>query len=189
MHKYLKAEKKMPRKKSEIQDLILPPVSTPEEVKRTVERRSIHRGKILIEMADSLKFDKILEIINSFPFEKDFIHKRINELNIDKTSITRLDESNPPVKYAFYFCTPEYLMEHPGLVMYYRNMAMLSRKVMRGIGLPTDAYEDKNISPSPEIAIELTKYFNGIISKLVMVAKITPNRHLEIILASKSYVI
>ena len=68
--------------------------------------------------------------------------------------------------------------------MYYRNVAMLSRKVMRGIGLPTDVQEDGNIPPLQETATELAKYFNGIISNLILEAGVTQHSHLEIALSN-----
>ena len=159
-------------------------VSSPDEIKRAVERGAIHRGELLIKVIVSLRLDELLETIKLIPYDREVIHERRNEFNIDEAALIRLDGSNPPISYPFYFSTPEYLISHPSLIMYYRNVAMLSRKVMRGIRLPTDTYEDRGEAPSPGIANELARYFNGIISKLVTAAGITPNRHLEIALSN-----
>jgi len=159
-------------------------VSTPDEIKRAVERGAIHRGELLIKVIVSLRIDELLETVKSIQFDREVIHERREELNIDEAALVLLDRSNPPIKYPFYFSTPEFLTEHPALIMFYRNVAMLSRKVMRGIGLSTDAFEDRGETPSQEIAIELVRYFNGIISKLVTVAGVTSNRHLEIALSN-----
>jgi len=158
--------------------------STRDEIKRAVERGAIHRGELLIKVITSLKIDELLNTIKEIPCDPEDIYERRDELNIEKSALVQLNDANPPIPYPFYFSTPDYLIEHPELVMYYRNVAMLSRKVMRGIDLPTDAYEDKGTSPSQETARELVKYFNGIISKLVTVAGATPNRHLEIALSN-----
>lgn len=158
--------------------------STPEEIKRAVERGAIHRGELLIKVIVSLQIDDLLEIIKNIKYDREDIYEKREELNIDEAALTRLDNVDPPIGYLYYFATPASLTEHPNLIMYYRNVAMLSRKVMRGIGLSTDAYEDRNISPTPETALELARYFNGIVGKLVSVASLTPNRHLEIALSN-----
>lgn len=163
----------------------LPPfVSTTEEIRRAVERGAIHRGELLIKVIVSLRIDEKLEILRTLEYDKEDIHEKCSQLNIDQNALIRLDNNNPPIPYPFYFSTPEFLIEHPELVMYYRNVAMLSRKVMRGIGLPTDSQEDRNIPPSFDFAEELSRYFNGIVSKLVMVSKLSSNRHLEISLSN-----
>ena len=154
--------------------------STPDEIKRAVEKGAIHRGELLIKVIVSLRIDELLETIRVIPYDREEIYERRTELNIDEAALALLDNSNPPIRYPFYFSTPTYLIDHPDLIMYYRNIAMLSRKVMRGIWLPTDAYEDRGDSPSQETALELARYFNGIISKLVTIVGVTPNRHLEI---------
>lgn len=158
--------------------------STPDEIKHAVELGAIHRGELLIKVVVSLRIDELLETIRVIQYDREDIHERRVELNIDEVALTRLDNLNPPIRYPFYFSTPTFLIEHPDLIMYYRNVAMLSRKVMRSIQMSTDAYEDRAVSPSPETALELARYFNGIISKLITVARVTANRHLEIALSN-----
>lgn len=173
-------ETSMPRN-----DIQLPPfASTPDEIKRAVERGAIHRGELLIKIIVSLRIDEWLETIKAISYDREDIHERRAELNIDEAALAQLDNANPPIPYPFYFSTPTYLIEHPALIGYYRNVAMLSRKVMRGIGLSSDTYEDMGIAPSLDAALELTRYFNGIIGKLVTVAAVTPNRHVEMALSN-----
>jgi hypothetical protein len=158
--------------------------STQEEIKRAVERGAIHRGELLIKVIASMQLDKMIDTIQSIQYDIEDFFQRKEELNISEEVLETLSKTDPPIPYPFYFSMPEYLIEYPNLVMYYRNVAMLSRKVMRGIQLPTDAYEDKGISPSSETAKELTRYFNGIISKFVLASGVTPNRHFEIALSN-----
>lgn len=158
--------------------------STPEEIKRAVESGAIRRGSLLVKVIVSLRIDEILDTLNLIKYDKEDIYERRQELNIDEAALTCLDNANPPIAYPLYFATPEFIIDHPELVMYYRNIAMLSRKVMRGIGLPTDGQEDRGIPPSQEFASELAKYFNGIICKFVLETGVSRNRHLEILLSN-----
>lgn len=62
--------------------------------------------------------------------------------------------------------------------MYYRNVAMVSQKVMNDMGLSTIAYESGQIPPH-DIALDLAHHFNRIVSALVMTSTVQPQRHLE----------
>ncbi len=117
-------------------------------------------------------------------YDKEEICEGAAPLGIDVAALTLLDQADPPVPYPYYFCTPDYLIEHPRLVMYYRNVAMLSRKVMNGIGLGTDAYELNLVAPAAGTAAELAHYFNKIISELVKTGGVTPQRHIEMAFAN-----
>ena len=163
----------------------LPPfTSTLDEIRRAVQQGAIHKGDLLMKIIISMQFDEIIKIIEQINYDKEDIYERLSELNIDNAALKRLDEANPPIGYPLYFSSPSYLVEHPELVMYYRNVAMLSRKVMKGIGLNTEAYEDQSKPLTEEMALELSRHFNGIISKLVTIAGVTPNRHLEMALSN-----
>lgn len=163
----------------------LPPfASTPDEIKRAVERSAIRRGELLIEVIVSFRIDEILEMIRELSYDKEDIYERKDELNIDEAALALLDNTSQPTPYTLFFAIPEFLVDHPNLVMYYRNVAMLSQKVMRGIHLPTIAYEEMRARPSQNVALELSRYFNGIISKLVLMGGVTPSRHLEMALSN-----
>ena len=97
-----------------------------------------------------------------------------------------LDSDEPPIPYPYYFCTPDFLIEHPQLTFYYRNIAMLSSKVMRGLGLDTTPYENGE-TPTREDAIEIVKYLNEIVSGLLIeagAAGVTRNRHIQMVMAN-----
>jgi len=157
--------------------------STFGEIKRAVEQNAIARGSLLIKVIISLKLDNILEIIRSISksYDKEEIIQEANVLNIDLTALKILEEANPPIAYPYYFCTPQWLVENPGLFFYYRNVAMLSSKVMNGIGLSTKAFEESTEIPDFEYATEISKYLNGIISSLIKIGGVSTNRHLEML--------
>jgi hypothetical protein len=120
----------------------LPPfASTPEEIRRAVERNAIERGVLLMRVLVSLELDGLLDTIEQLAVESDReeIYESAAQLGIDVDALAILDNARPPISYPFYFCTSTYLVQHPQLVMYYRNVAMLSRKVMNGTQYPTRA--------------------------------------------------
>jgi hypothetical protein len=160
--------------------------STEEEVKRAVERNAIARGALLIKVIISLKLDSILEIIRAISksYDKEEIIQAANELNIDLAALRILDEANPPIAYPYYFCIPQWLVENPDLFFYYRNVAMLSTKVMNGIGLSTKAFEENSQIPDLDYASEIARYLNGIVSSLIEIGGVSVNRHLEMLLGN-----
>ncbi|MBM4431318.1 MAG: hypothetical protein FJ026_13395 [Chloroflexi bacterium] len=105
-------------------------------------------------------------------------------MEIATEALRRLDEAEPPVPYPYYICTPDMLMKCPELVFYYRNVALLSQKVMRGVGLETQSFEELGVTPSEPIARELTRYFNRITSELLLHGDITPHRHVVMLAAN-----
>jgi hypothetical protein len=74
--------------------------------------------------------------------------------------------------------------QYPRLVTYYRNVAMLSRKAMGGIGLDTESYELSLVAPPLNIAVELACYFNKIVGELIRTVGVTPRRHIELAFAN-----
>jgi hypothetical protein len=155
---------------------------TPNQIKHTVERGVIHKSELFIKAVTSLRIKELLETIRTTPYNpKEFCAKRA-EFNIDKAALLCLDHARPPIPYPFYFSTPIFLSEHPELILYYRNLAMLSCKAMQDLGLPTDTYEDNHVAPSDEIALELARHFNGITGKLVTMTRLTADLHLKTVL-------
>lgn len=112
-------------------------------------------------------------------YSKEETRAAAEALGIDVAALTLLDQADPPIPYPLYFCTPADLIEHPRLVMYYRNVAMLTRKAMNVIGLGTEAYELGLVAPPPGIAAELAHYFNRIVAEIIKVVGVTPRRHIE----------
>jgi len=160
--------------------------STPEEIKRAVERNAINRGVLLIQVIVSLKIDELLQTIKeiSETYDKEDVLDRHEELNIDLEAIEILENANPPIPYPYYFCTPEWVIEHPELFFYYRNVSMLSTKAMNGLGFSTQTYEENGVVPNPEAANEIVSYLNGIVGSLVKLSGVSKNRHLEMVLAN-----
>ncbi|MCX6029919.1 MAG: hypothetical protein NT169_11545 [Chloroflexi bacterium] len=165
----------------------LPPfVSTPEEVKRAVERNAVQRGVLLVRVLVSLNMDEAIAAVGNIAavYDMEEIREAADLLGIDPEALNLLDQAEPPIPYPYYFCAPTYLMDHPRLVMYYRNVAMLSRKVMSGIGLGTEAYELNSVAPPAGVASELAHYFNKIVSALIKTGGVTPQRHIEMAFAN-----
>jgi len=161
--------------------------SSPEEIRIAVEQNALDRGILLIKVIVSLQVDKVLSLVEGLgqSYDKEDFCELANEIGVDKAALRIIDDVNLPVSYLCYFCTPDLLVEHPELVFYYRNMAMLSRKVMRGIGLDTSSVEDAGERPSPQMARELAVYFNTIVSALLKGAgTITPYRHVVMMMGN-----
>ncbi len=160
--------------------------STPEEIKRAVERNAINRGVLLIQVIASLRIDELLQTLKeiSDEYDKEDILDRLAELNIDLEAIEILESADPPISYPYYFCAPEWVIERPELFFYYRNVAMLSAKVMNGLGFSTQAYEEKGVVPGFDVASEIASYLNGIVGSLVKLSGVSENRHLEMVFAN-----
>ncbi len=160
--------------------------STPGEIRTAVEQNALDRGVLLIQVIVSLRIDKLLDLVDELArsYDKEDFCEAADAVGIQVNALKRLDEAEPPVAYPYYFCLPNVLVKHPELVFYYRNVAMLSRKVMRGIGLDTSSFEDEGLAPSAPVASELAAYFNRITSSLVLAGGITPYRHIVMMMAN-----
>lgn len=167
-------------------DVIPEFASTPEEIKKAVERNAINRGFLLIQVIVSLKIDEMLQTIKgiSEKYDKEDVLDHHEELNIDLEAIEILETANPPIPYPYYFCSPEWVIGHPELFFYYRNVSMLSTKVMNGLGFSTQTYEENGVVPNSAVATEIVRYLNGIVSRLVKLSGVSENRHLEMLLAN-----
>ncbi len=159
--------------------------STFDEIQRAVERNSIKRGLFFIKNLMTLDFASLIRRVEgiSQEYDKEEWCEAASDLWIDVESLKVLDACEPPVRYPYYFCTSDILIRHPELVMYYRNVAMVSQKVMNDMGLSTIAYEAGQ-TPPPDIAADLAHHFNRIVSALVTSGKVTPQRHLEMAYAN-----
>jgi hypothetical protein len=155
------------------------------EIRRAVQRNAVQRGQFFALNLARLGFDQILDQVEAIARNVDLEAWReaTERLGIDSKALDVLDRI--PVRYPYYFCTPTQLLEIPSLIAYYRNVAMVSAKVMRGIGLDTAAHEAG--APLPEDkAVQLVRYFNGTVSALVVEnpSLITNRRHIEMALAN-----
>jgi hypothetical protein len=161
--------------------------STPDEIKRAVERNAISRGTLLVKVIMAMNVEGILSVVHGLPSDASYDQEEIRQnaefLGIKSLALDVLDGSNIP--YAYYFSTPVWLMTHPELFLYYRNVAMLSRKVMNGIDLKTEYYEDGKQLPNEKSAAEISKYLNETMSGLLMtIGEVSPNMHLQMFLAN-----
>jgi len=156
------------------------------EIKLAVEQNAIDRGTLFIRVIVSRDIDGILRELEQLAlrYDKEEWRERSQSIGIRADVLDLLDRSDPPVPYVYYFSTPEVLAEHPRLIFYYRNVAMLSSKVMREIGLDTGRYEAGKTILGETAAIELSTYFNEIVSALVLVGGVTPQRHIAMLMAN-----
>jgi len=153
--------------------------------RQTVERNSTRRGLFIIENLMMLDFQALVQCVGRIAqnYDREAWYERAMDLHISVEALRVLDGVEPPVPYPYYFCTPEILAQHPELAVYYRNVAMVSQKVMDDMGLTTVAYEAGQIPP-PDSALDLARHFNAIVSALVVAGQITPQRHLEMAYAN-----
>ncbi|RLT42438.1 MAG: hypothetical protein DWI57_05590, partial [Chloroflexi bacterium] len=104
--------------------------------------------------------------------------KQALSIHISESALDLLDQVDPPVPYQYYFSTPELLVEHPRLIFYYRNIAMLSGGAMREIDLDSTSYEFGDSVPELAKASEIATYFNGIVSAILLsYDKVLPKQH------------
>ena len=160
--------------------------STSDEIREAVEQNAFDRGMLLIKVIASLEIDKLLALVDEISQEYDLedFFEMADDVGIQIDALKRLDEADPPIRHAYYFCLPNALIKHPQLVFYYRNIALLSRKVMRGVGLDVENFEVLGMSLSEEIAHNLAIYFNEITSRLVLAGGVSPYRHIVMMTAN-----
>jgi hypothetical protein len=159
--------------------------STAEEVRRAVQRNAVQRGQFFALNLARLGFDQILDQVEALAREADIEawRERAEELGIDSRALDILDRA--AIRYAFYFCDPKQLSENSTLIAYYRNVAMVSAKVMRGIGLDTASHETGTPFDGDR-AEQIAKYLNGTVSALITSnpSLVTGRRHIEMVLAN-----
>lgn len=152
----------------------------------TIQREAPKRSAFILKNLADLSFDGLLRRVERIAgqYNKKEWHAAAAQLWIDTDVLNALDSTSPPIPYPYYFCTPDILREHPKLITYYRNVAMMSQKVMNDMGLSTTGYEAGLATPPVDIAQDLAHHFNQIVSSLVKTGQITPRRHLEMAYAN-----
>ncbi len=159
--------------------------STPEEIRRAVQRNAVQRGQFFALNLARLGFDQILDQVDVLAREIDVENwrERAAQIGIDSRALDVLDRI--AVRYPFYFCDPEQLAKSPALIAYYRNVAMVSAKVMRGIGLDTAPYE-AGMPFTTDKAEPIARYLNGTVSALITSnpSLVTTRRHIEMVFAN-----
>jgi len=89
----------------------------------------------------------------------------LNELNISQKAWDKVIHRG--IKPVRVFSHPEVLKGNPKRVSYYRMLAMVSQKSMSKVGLPVHDYEDGRKSFDDDMAVEISKHLNRIISILI----------------------
>lgn len=160
--------------------------STRNELLQAVRENSIRRGLFFLKNLSALRVDSILVEIDRYAvaFDMELWHEAAPQFGIDSSALTTLDQHEPPVPYPYYFCLPKMLIDNPRLVLYYRNVAMISNKVMNNIGLDTTGHEI-GIPMLRDKAEQVASHLNQIISSLVLQAGLfSQYRHREMIYAN-----
>lgn len=155
--------------------------STQEEILQAVRENSVRRGLFFLKNLSALDVDGIIQNIEQLGTEYDMElwRERADDAGIALEALDVLDNHNPPVPYPYYFCLPGDFAREPRLLLYYRNVAMISNKVMNNIGLDTTQHEIG--SPlNIEKATAISQHLNQIISALVLETGLFGHRrHLE----------
>ena len=154
--------------------------NTLDEIQHTIQRDAIEHGRFIFENLIALDFVSLIRRVEeiSQEYDKEDWYETADDLCIDVEALKALDTCEPPVPCLYYFCTPDILIQHPELVVYYRNVALVTQKAMNDMGLDTTIYEAGQ-TPSPDAALDLAQRFNRIISTLVVASTMMPQRHLE----------
>jgi hypothetical protein len=160
--------------------------SKPEEIVRAVQKNSVQRGHFIWLTLARLGFEAILDQIEKIAATEDLENWRelALELSIATGALDVLDGAQ--IRYPLYFCKPAHLVENPALITYYRNIAMVSAKVMRGIGLDTTSHELGSSPLIGEKAERLVGFFNATVSALILSnpSLVTGRRHIETIFSN-----
>lgn len=159
--------------------------STQDEIRRAVERNAIERGILFVEIITETNVDDLLKQVGDVAraIDQEDIREQAGQLGIDSRALDLLDAADPPISYSYYFCSPETLRRLPQLCFYYRNIAMLSDKVMRDIGLATSGIEN-GTPPTAEKATEIAVYFNHVVSGLITRTGVSHHRHIQMFMAN-----
>ena len=104
--------------------------STPEEVRRAVQRNAVQRGQFFALNLARLGFDSILDEIEAFAHQVDLEQWRENaeSIGIDPKALDALDKI--AASYPYYFCNPDHLVKSPTVITYYRVTAQAFRRGM-----------------------------------------------------------
>ena len=157
--------------------------STQEEILQAVRENSVRRGLFFLKNLSALDVDGIVQDIEQLgrEYDMELWRERAEAAGISPTAIDTLDAHDPPVPYPYYFCLPGDLVREPRLVLYYRNVAMISNKVMNNIGLDTTQHEI-SMPLGVDKAQAIAQHLNKITSALVMETGLYgQRRHLEMV--------
>jgi len=156
--------------------------STEAEILEAVQQNSIQRGVFFLTNLAALNIDAVINEVRQIASSDMELWREQAEgesLGISQEAFEILDRLSIP--YPFYFCLPDNLEKNPRLVLYYRNVAMVSNKVMGNVKLDTLPHE-LGASILPEKAKRLAAYLNEIIDALVKNSNLlSVERHIEMV--------
>lgn len=160
--------------------------STEEEILQAVQQNSIQRGAFFLKNLAALNIDAVINAVrglaNSYDMELWREQTEDESLGISQKALEILDGLS--ISYPYYFCLPDELEKNPRLVLYYRNVAMISNKVMGNVKLDTLPHE-LGTPISPEKAKKLAAYLNEIVDALVKNSDLlSVERHVEMVLSN-----
>jgi hypothetical protein len=107
------------------------------------------------------------------------------ELNWDNTKLNISDNAwnkviHGGVKPVTVFAHPNVLMSNPKRVGYYRMLAMVSQKSMDNVGISITKYEEGKEELSSDIALQIARHLNGIISDLISADEVIDAREFDL---------
>ena len=158
-------------------------VSTQEEIFQAVRENSVRRGLFFLKNLSALDVDGIVQDVEQLgiAYDMELWREHAEEVGITLPALDILDTHSPPVPYPYYFCLPSDLVREPRLLLYYRNVAMISNKVMNNIGLDTTQHEF-GVPIDLDKAQSIAQHLNKIVSALVMETRLHgQRRHLEMV--------
>jgi hypothetical protein len=158
-----------------------PYASTHDEILQAVRENSVQRGLFFLKNLAALDFDRIVEAIEqrAKTYDMEVWREAAASAGIAGVALDILDSYHPPIPYPYYFCLPAELVDEPRLILYYRNVAMVSNKVMNNIGLDTTQYE-VGAPLDLDKAGQIASHLNQILSALVQHTDLHgENRHIE----------
>jgi len=159
--------------------------STKEEIFRAVRKNSIQRGVFAIQTLIAIGLGSLIDEVQQLAEAEDYDPEEwfvnVEAWGIDVAALERLNAV--PVRYPLYFCRPEYFATNPRLIVYYRNLAMVSQKAMKDARLNAARYERGAVVPQ-EFAEGVTRYLNSIISDIVKTGLVEKGHHIEMAYAN-----
>lgn len=155
--------------------------STHEEILQAVRENSVQRGLFFLKSLAALDFDRIVEDVEHLAqtYDMEAWREAAADASISEVALNILDSYSPPIPYPYYFCLPAQLVTEPRLVLYYRNVAMISNKVMNNIGLDTTQHEI-GTPLTHDKATQIAGHLNQILSSLIQHTDLHgEKRHIE----------
>jgi len=158
-----------------------PYASTHDEILQAVRENSVQRGLFFLKSLAALDFDRIVDAVEqrAKTYDMEVWREAAAAAGVAGSALDILDSYSPSIPYPYYFCLPAELVDEPRLILYYRNVAMVSNKVMNNVGLDTTQHE-VGAPLDLDTATQIASHLNQILSSLVQHTDLHgENRHIE----------